>query len=656
MAAAEVGGQQAMRPEIDERLRRLQHPARRRGPRCRCSPRTTAREYTAEVRARALDVLEAAALPRSRAPLTEDGLRLRHGRPARTAARRDHAATHQLRRGPAVLTAPDPPAPMPAVHRRRRSTRPGGPFTMGTSHRAVGPGQRTSGAPRRGGGLRSGHRARDERRLSARSSRTAATTDPRWWHPDGWAQVQRANLERTAVLAARRRQLAAPQVRCTPSSFRRGSRCCTCAGTRRTRTPAGRAAGCRPRPSGRRPPGTTRRPARSRALPVGRRRTRRPSTPTSASAICGPPPPGRIRRARRRCGARQLIGDVWEWTSSDFLPYPGFAAFPYREYSEVFFGPEYKVLRGGSFARRTRWPAGARSATGTYPIRRQIFAGFRTADARPDGGGADVPSPRLPRAARRRSADVVTRPPHALFRQSWAPRRQRHGTVNADGFGIGWYAERRSGVPARYRRAGPIWADPSFADLARVVRSTRAARGRARRHRGGRSTDEAAAAPFADGPLAVQPQRRGAPAGRVARRPSARPLPARGPARAGGALRLRAALGAGPAPAARRGAGRRAAWRDSCRRGRGAAPGSRLNLLLTDGATIAATAWGDTLWYLHRAGRRECVVASEPVRRRSATGPRCRTAPWSRARTTSCSRPLGRTVHAGPAARRSPIA
>ena len=41
---------------------------------------------------------------------------------------------------------------------------------------------------------------------------------------------------------------------------------------------------------------------------------------------------------------------MWEWTASDFLPYPGFTAWPYKEYSEVFFGPEYKVLRGGSFA------------------------------------------------------------------------------------------------------------------------------------------------------------------------------------------------------------------------------------------------------------------------------------------------------------------
>jgi len=78
------------------------------------------------------------------------------------------------------------------------------------------------------------------------------------------------------------------------------------------------------------------------------------------------------------CGAEQLIGDVWEWTASDFDPYPGFASFPYREYSEVFFGPAYKVLRGGSWATH---PSAVRTTfrNWDYPIRRQIFAGFRCA-------------------------------------------------------------------------------------------------------------------------------------------------------------------------------------------------------------------------------------------------------------------------------------
>jgi gamma-glutamyl hercynylcysteine S-oxide synthase len=77
-------------------------------------------------------------------------------------------------------------------------------------------------------------------------------------------------------------------------------------------------------------------------------------------------------------GVLGLIGDVWEWTASDFAGHPGFGAHPYREYSEVFFGPRYKVLRGGSWGTH---PSCIRPTfrNWDYPIRRQIFAGFRCA-------------------------------------------------------------------------------------------------------------------------------------------------------------------------------------------------------------------------------------------------------------------------------------
>ena len=77
-------------------------------------------------------------------------------------------------------------------------------------------------------------------------------------------------------------------------------------------------------------------------------------------------------------GLLGLIGDVWEWTASDFGPYPGFRAYPYREYSEVFFGSGYKVLRGGSWATRTRVSTPT-FRNWDYPQRRQIFAGLRVA-------------------------------------------------------------------------------------------------------------------------------------------------------------------------------------------------------------------------------------------------------------------------------------
>ena len=77
-------------------------------------------------------------------------------------------------------------------------------------------------------------------------------------------------------------------------------------------------------------------------------------------------------------GVHQLIGDVWEWTSSPFEPYPAFAAFPYREYSEVFYGGNYRVLRGGSFGTD---PVACRGTfrNWDHPVRRQIFSGFRCA-------------------------------------------------------------------------------------------------------------------------------------------------------------------------------------------------------------------------------------------------------------------------------------
>jgi len=72
------------------------------------------------------------------------------------------------------------------------------------------------------------------------------------------------------------------------------------------------------------------------------------------------------------------VGQAWEWTSSDFLAYPGFEAFPYREYSEPFFGDEYKVLRGASWATH---PDVVRPSFRNWdlPRRRQIFAGLRCA-------------------------------------------------------------------------------------------------------------------------------------------------------------------------------------------------------------------------------------------------------------------------------------
>jgi iron(II)-dependent oxidoreductase len=92
----------------------------------------------------------------------------------------------------------------------------------------------------------------------------------------------------------------------------------------------------------------------------------------------GPLPAGCHPAGASAYGVRGLIGDAWEWTASDFGGYPGFRAYPYREYSEVFFGGGFKVLRGGSWATR---PSVARNTfrNWDFPQRRQIFAGFRCA-------------------------------------------------------------------------------------------------------------------------------------------------------------------------------------------------------------------------------------------------------------------------------------
>lgn len=105
------------------------------------------------------------------------------------------------------------------------------------------------------------------------------------------------------------------------------------------------------------------------------------SEPTGAHANVGlqrfgPAPVGSFPAGASAYGVQSMAGDVYEWTSSSFEPWPGFTAFPYPEYSAVFFGGDYRVLRGSS------WAIGAPMARCTYrnwdhPYRRQIFAGIR---------------------------------------------------------------------------------------------------------------------------------------------------------------------------------------------------------------------------------------------------------------------------------------
>lgn len=211
---------------------------------------------------------------------------------------------------------------------------------------------------------------------------------------------------------------------------------------------------------------------------------------------------------------------------------------------------------------------------------------------------------------------LLVRPAHGLYEQSWQPRRQRHGTVNADGFGVGWYplgnGDGTPGAdgddagfpqPVRYRRAVPVWADANFAELAPAIRSG-AVLAAVRSATAGTTQDESAAAPFKDGRWlfshngAVRDWTR-LPTGLT--EAELLGLEARSDSAALWAM-LTALLRQGQPPGI--------ALASVVRRVAAARPDARLNLLLTDGRTIAATAWGDTLWY--RTGPGAALVASEP--------------------------------------------
>lgn len=202
-------------------------------------------------------------------------------------------------------------------------------------------------------------------------------------------------------------------------------------------------------------------------------------------------------------------------------------------------------------------------------------------------------------------ADLLIDPPHSLYRQSWAPRRQTSGVVNADGFGVGWYVDGHD-VPARHRGAGPVWADETFADLARVVRSG-AVLAAVRSATPGMAPGIGAAAPFRDGAWLFS--HNGAVAGwpQVASRLAWGLDPgavATADAATDSALlwvRLRELLRSGKAPDAAV---------EEVVAVVAAAGGGTVNLLITDGTRIVASAAGASLSW--RRDHRGVVVASEP--------------------------------------------
>jgi gamma-glutamyl hercynylcysteine S-oxide hydrolase len=223
--------------------------------------------------------------------------------------------------------------------------------------------------------------------------------------------------------------------------------------------------------------------------------------------------------------------------------------------------------------------------------------------------------PPLPLAA------LLLDPPHSLLRQSYAPcDMRRGGRINADGFGVGWYPPDSDGVPIRYRRGSPMWTDTALPALAAAT-TAGALLAAVRNATAGMPVMESAAAPFThagwlfshNGAVTGWPD---SMTGLAATLPVRDLLTLDAPTDAAllWALvrhRLQArAHGAEPGAAADSADGA-AVLRETVRAVALAAPGSRLNLLLTDGRTVAATTYGHALSV--RVSADAVLVSSEPL-------------------------------------------
>jgi gamma-glutamyl hercynylcysteine S-oxide hydrolase len=205
-------------------------------------------------------------------------------------------------------------------------------------------------------------------------------------------------------------------------------------------------------------------------------------------------------------------------------------------------------------------------------------------------------------------SSLLTEPPHSLLHQSWAPRDMRgRGTINADGFGIGWYQESAPDAPLRYRRATPMWSDSELPRLAAGIAAP-AVLAAVRSASVGMPVSELACAPFSFGGWLFS--HNGVVAGwpmSVAKLAAVLPvtdlltLDAPTDSALLWAL-VRHRLRAGEPPAH--------ALAGVVTDVLAAAPESRLNLLITDGGRIYATTVGHALSLHHTPGR--LIVASEP--------------------------------------------
>ncbi len=189
-------------------------------------------------------------------------------------------------------------------------------------------------------------------------------------------------------------------------------------------------------------------------------------------------------------------------------------------------------------------------------------------------------------------ASLVLEPEHALLRQSYAPRRQSHGLMNADGWGVGFHDPTHPDHPrpVRWRSARPLWSDASFASVAPVLHAGSVVAA-VRSATPGMPADESAAAPFTDGRWLLSHN------GRVDR--AALPAYADAESVCDSAVLAAHVLARGPERLA-----------ETVAEVAAADPQGRLSLLLGDGERILAVTWGDPLSYLVEPDG--VAVASEP--------------------------------------------
>jgi iron(II)-dependent oxidoreductase len=367
----DVGGREPLRPEIDGLYDAFQHSRASRVQLPLLTPDET-RRYIAEVRDKALDALGRSAMGGRR--LEEHGFAF--GMIVQHEQQHDETmlATHQLRAGAPVLHADPPPAGRPPAV--REVLVPGGPFTMGTSTE-----------PWALDNERPAHAVDVDAFVIdaavvtngeyAEFIAAGGYDDPRWWSDAGWTHRTEAGL-------------VAPQFWERDSAGRWYRRRFGVLEPVRADEPVVHVcfheAAAYARWAGKRLPTEVEWEKAARFDPASGRSRRYPwgdEEPTPEHANLGqrhlqPAAAGAYPRGASALGVQQLIGDVWEWCDSGWHPYPGFEMFPYPEYSQVFFGGDYRVLRGGSFGAD---PAAVRATfrNWDHPIRRQIFAGFRLA-------------------------------------------------------------------------------------------------------------------------------------------------------------------------------------------------------------------------------------------------------------------------------------